>query len=411
MSYLHGVEIKQKDTLKIFRNSETSLVALVGVAAEGDNELTLVTNLEQAEAKYGLDLPGTTILNALKSLYKDGNAPVIVLNVADATDQSDMLDGTAVGVESNKYYTEINEESLGALGNSLSGLEAKLIAGIELLKTAEAKFGMKPNFIIAPGYSQVLSIGAKMRSVAATLKAKALIDIYAASVVDAIISRNTNYSYSDKRVILCFPNMLVLNEDFGVDVQAPLSQLLAAEFIATHEDVGFWQSPSNRELTNVKGSAVAIIGSLTDSGADNQLLNAKGIVTIFKTQGNGTRLWGNWTAAFPTDASLKGMIAASIVEDVIEETIQRESLSFMDKNIGYAALDFIVASVQNYFNTMKAQGAILDANIWYEKAKNPIANVQAGQFVFSYDFCAHPSLDRLTYESYLNVQYLEQLFQ
>ena len=32
MSYLHGVEIKQKDTLKIFRNSETSLVALVGVA-------------------------------------------------------------------------------------------------------------------------------------------------------------------------------------------------------------------------------------------------------------------------------------------------------------------------------------------------------------------------------------------
>lgn len=412
MSYLHGVEIKQQEGLAVLRAGETAIIGLVGIAEQGDTELTLVTNLTDAKAKYGEDLPGTTIISALKSIYKDGNAPVLVVNVATPTMQSDMMDGANVGVESGgEFYTEIYESQIEATANSLTGLTLALTNGIKKLKDA-GTFGMKVNFIIVPGYSQVQTIYMQMRTTATEIKGKAIIDLYADTVPNALVERANNHSYSDKRVILCFPNMVQYNDYKNVDVTVSLSQLLAAAFVTVHNKVGFWQSPSNTELPTVKKPVININSSLTDSGADNQLLNAQGIVTIFSANGTGIRLWGNWTSALrtPGAAELKGMIAASIVEDVIEETLLRESLRFMDKNIGYAALDFVVQSVQNFLNTQKSAGALIDGRIWFTKEKNPVANVQAGQFVFDYDFCPHPSLDRLTYESYMNIEYLNNLF-
>lgn len=411
MSYLHGVEILEGDETPIFRAGETSIIGLVGIAAEGDNDLTLITNLEAAIAKYGDDLPGTTILCALKSLYKDGTSPVLVVNVAESGDYADFISGGAVTSQGGVFTTEIYQSALGVVASPIDTLQAKIIAGIDKLKLGVATFGYRPNFIIAPGYSQVLVVGSKMRTVAATLKGKAIIDLYATGVTDAISERTTNYAYSDKRVIPCTPNMFVPNVEAEVNVEIGLSQLVAAEIISTHAQKGYWVSPSNRELTSVVGSKFPVIGSLTDTGADNQLLNAKGIVTIFKTQGSGTRLWGNWTSAFPASANLKGMIAASIVEDVIEETISRESLVFMDRNISYATLDTIVSAVQSFFNVLKGKGAIVDGRIWYTAAKNPVAQIATGQFVFDYDYCPHPSMDRLTYQSFQNIEYLNSLFQ
>jgi phage tail sheath protein FI len=419
MAYLHGVEILQKAGAKPFRAGDTSVVAVVGVAEQGDNALTLITSLAEAQIKYGSDAPGTTIMSALKSLYADGTSPVLVVNVAEAGDQAGFMTTAQVGVNTinvvaqeptGEFYTEIFEANLGQIPNAIPNIQTKILSGLELLLQAEAMYGYRPNFVICPGYSQVLTVGVKMRTIAATLKGKAIIDLYANSVMAALAERTQNYAYADERVILCSPNMLVYNEYAEADNTVALSQLLAAEIITGHAENGFWVSPSNRELKTVTGSVFPVVGSFTDSGAQNQLLNAKGIVTIFRTKGDGTRLWGNWTSAFPDSADLSGMIAASVVKDVIEETISRESLKFMDKNISYATLDAICQSVRSFFYSLKSRGALINADIWYEQSNNPLEQIAQGQFVFVYDFCPYPSLDRLTYESHQNLQYLNNLF-
>ena len=113
MAYLHGAEVVELEGLKIMRESDTAIIAVVGVAAQGDTDLTLITNLDDAKAKYGDDLEGTTIISALTRIYKNGNIPVLVVNVADATDQLDMINVGVIGFDTNdnSFYTQINNET------------------------------------------------------------------------------------------------------------------------------------------------------------------------------------------------------------------------------------------------------------------------------------------------------------
>jgi phage tail sheath protein FI len=271
--------------------------------------------------------------------------------------------------------------------------------------------GIKPNFLLIPGYSGVPTIATKMRETAEILQCKAIIDIVATNVQEALTKRNTVYTYSDTRVVLCFPNVMTFNEDEQKEVETPLSQLWVNGIIETHTNQGYWYSPSNQEIKSAIQTKVLIKSSLTDAGSDTNLLNAQGIVTVYRDRHSGFRLWGNWTSAYPSESGHAAQIAPSIVRDVLESTIKRESIKFIDKNIDYPTLDYIVQSVQAFLYELKGKGAIIDGTIGYSLDKNPLTQVSKGQFVFEYSYCEVPTLDRITYESYQDINYLKNLFQ
>ena len=415
MSYLHGVQIRERLGLQIFSDADTAIPAIVGIAEQGrTNQVVLITSLAEAETEFGRDLEGTTIMSALTEILSDKRVPVLVVNVASGTKLTAMMDtGTnKVKVTSGKPCTQVHEETL-ATGAGLVNFETELIAGLELLKQSLASFGLAPNFIGVPGYSQVQNVMTKMRTIATFFKGKAIVDMFATSVSNAATTkRTTTYDFSDKRVVLCYPNIIQYNEEEAKDVVVPLSQIWINEAIKTHNDPskGYWHSPSNVEIVKAKKTVVPMVFSTTDSGGDNQLLNSKGIVTVVKIKGSNFRLSGNWTSAFPTDTNMRAQIAPSIVKDAIEETIKRESYKFVDKNIDYSTLDQIVAAVQNYFYTLKGKRAITDGTISYSQIKNPLSQVAAGQFVFDYSYCEVPTLDTITYEAFQDLEMLKSLF-
>lgn len=415
MSYLHGAEIIEKLGIQTFAESDTAIPAIVGIAEKGRaNEVVLITSLEDAKTEFGRNLEGTTIMSALAEILSDKRVPVLVVNVASGAKLANMIDSPSNLVKltgNGELVTQVHKDTIAST-TGLVNFQTELIAGLEILKTAVSNFGLMPNFIIVPGFSQVQNIFVKMREMATFFKGKAIVDIYATSVNDATIKRNTLYDFSDKRVVLTFPNVFQFSQDAGKDVEIPLSQIWVNETIKTHIDKnkGFWRSPSNVELIKVKKPKVPMVFSITDSTADNQVLNSKGIVTIVKTKGSNFRLSGNWTSAFPVDQNHRSQIAPSIVKDAIEETIQRESYKFADQNIDYATLDLIVASVMQYLYKLKGKGAIIDGNISYSQEKNPLAQVSAGQFVFDFDYCEVPTLDRITYEAFQDLEMLKSLF-
>lgn len=411
--YLHGVEIKQVAGGVPFRESDTAIVGLVGIAEKGAvAQAKLITNLADAVTEYGRNLEGTTIMSALESIFADGNCPVLVVNVATGTKLTNMIDTNTTKVKltsGGDLVTQVHKETLAST-TGLVNFETELITGLDVLKTTESNLGLKSNFIIAPGYSQVMNIATKMREVAGAMKGKAIIDVYATNVAGAITKRTNDFNYADERVVLCYPNAIAYNVTEAKDVEIPLSQLWVNEMVSVHVNEGYWNSNSNRELKSIKRTKVPIISSIDDTGADTNLLNAKGIVTVFKGQGTGFRLWGNWTSAYPTVSNHKAQVAASIVKDVIEETIKRESMNFIDKNISYATLDYIVNNVQQFFYKLKGKGALVDGVISYAQQKNPITQISQGQFVFDYSYCEHPALDRLTYESFQDINMLKSIF-
>jgi phage tail sheath protein FI len=95
--FLHGVEVVEvNDGIRPIRTLKSSVIGLTGTAGKGQkNEATLVTNLREAVAKFGAwdDTDGFTIPAALKAIYSEFKATVVVVNVVDAaTDKASIAD-------------------------------------------------------------------------------------------------------------------------------------------------------------------------------------------------------------------------------------------------------------------------------------------------------------------------------
>lgn len=413
MGYLHGSEIVEQLGLATFSESDTAIPAIIGIAEKGrTDEVVLITSLPDAVTEFGRNLEGTTIMSALEEILSDKRFPVLVVNVAKGTKLTNMIDSTTTKVKlvGGEPCTQVHKESLAST-TGLVNFQTELIAGLDVLKNGVAELGMLPNFIIVPGFSQVSNIHTKMREIATFFKGKAIIDMYASSVSDAATTkRTTTYDISDKRVVLTYPNVIQYNETEAKAIEVPLSQVWVNVAIDTHIKKGFWKSPSNVELPKVIRPKVLMNFSTSDEGADNQLLNSKGIVTLVKIKGSKIRLSGNWTSAFPVDQNHRSQIAPSIVKDVLDETVQRESYKYADENIDYPTLDTIAASVQAYFNTLKGKRAVADATIGYTQAKNIPTQLSTGKIVWDITYCENPTLDRQTFESYQDLNMLKSIF-
>ena len=83
--YLHGIETNFVDqSIRAFNAPQTATIALVGTAPTGPtNELVAVTDVRQARQIFGEQLDGFTIPYALKHIFDQGGARVIVINVFD----------------------------------------------------------------------------------------------------------------------------------------------------------------------------------------------------------------------------------------------------------------------------------------------------------------------------------------
>lgn len=405
MSYIHGIEIKTVGSSSTITAVDSSIVGLVGIAAKGTTgKPVLITSLLQAKQEFGEDVAGTTIISAVTSIFEDGGGTAcLVVNVADSAKIDPLINSTGANAGKmkligGKYASQVYEVA-PATGAGLADFTSDVVSGFDLIIQGESLYGYKAKVLLAPGFSQVPAVLAKMRTIAGKLRAKALVDIVADSVNSALTARAGAYSTSDNRVILCYPRVTVYNEYESANVNVGLSQMIASALVSRDNNDGFWVSPSNLEIPSVLATEVAMSASLDDATADTNLLNSKGIVTVFRTVGTGFRIWGNWTSAFPTEAKLENMISASRVKDVLDESVQKNSLSKMDGNITLAMADSIANDVNQFISTLKTKGALFDGNCEFDVNKNPSTELAIGRMVFTITFSPTPSLDNLTFES------------
>ena len=85
MAFLHGVETIQIETgIRTINQVRTGVIGLVGTAPIGTpNNMQVVTNARDAVTKFGNQLPGFTIPQALDQIFKQGAGSVMVVNVFD----------------------------------------------------------------------------------------------------------------------------------------------------------------------------------------------------------------------------------------------------------------------------------------------------------------------------------------
>jgi phage tail sheath protein FI len=150
---------------------------------------------------------------------------------------------------------------------------------------------------------------------------------------------------------------------------------------------------------------------INDPQSEVNLLNEVGITTLFNTFGTGIRTWGNRSAAWPSVTHPKNFINVRRTADILHESVEYSMLQFIDMPINNALIDSITESVNSFIRTMVGRGALLDGKCTYDRNKNPPTEVALGHLVFDIDFMPPTPAERMTFESFINIDLIKQLGQ
>ena len=277
--------------------------------------------------------------------------------------------------------------------------------GLELLTEGFARQGADAKIIVVPEYDKTATVRGAMEVVAGKLKAIA----YAAAPKGTTLSKalegrgplgSINFQTSSDRVQLFFPYV---------------SGLLGLESLATHAaglrmktdvEQGYWFSISNRELLGVTGVEIGLTARADDPQSETNRLNEKGITTVFNSYGTGYRMWGNRLACFPTVSHIKNFEVAQRTGDVIDESIRRFELQYIDRPIDDALIDSLLGSIRTYLGTLQSiVGYSVDLDYDYDL----VDAFSKGQVPIKYEYTPKLPAERISNASVMTRKYLANL--
>lgn len=385
-TYLHGVEVIDVSSgSQPIRTVRSSVIGIVGTAPDADatafplNTPVLVAASRTEAAK--LDVTGDgegTLPRALDAILDQAGALIIVVRVAEGEDETATTANIVGGVDSS--------------GN---------VSGIQALVTAESVLGYTPRILLAPGFTHKKTVADELLSVAERLRAVVLIDGPNTTDAAAITYRD---DFDNARGFLLDPAVKVADGD--AEVVVSLSPFVAGLIAKIDADRGFWWSPSNQTLSGVIGTARPIDFLLGDENSRANLLNEQDINTVIRQ--NGFRFWGSRTLA-ATDKKF-AFLPVRRTADMINDSIQRASLTFVDRPINKALFEAVTDTVNAYLRDLTSQGAILGGECWYERETNSNSQLMQGIVRFKYKFQPPTPAEHIIYESAVVEEYFDVVF-
>ena len=230
---------------------------------------------------------------------------------------------------------------------------AEVAAAIEQIELCLTMFGIVPDLIMAPGFSDDATVAAGMAAKAGAINGmfygKALVDISAKTYATAVQAKNAG-TY-DEKTIVCWPNGTLGNLKFhGSTITAGI----LAETDTGNEGIPY-ESPSNK--------TIHVDGLCDDDGAvinltynQANVLNANGICTFLNFMGGWTG-WGNYTAAYPKSTDVKDyFIPISRMFDYVSNTLIKTFWSKLDKPMNRRLIDTILDSANIWLNGLVGAG-------------------------------------------------------
>jgi uncharacterized protein len=464
MSFLHGVEtITAVIGARSITVVKSAVILLVGLAPIGPAQTLTLVNSDADAAQFGSKLTGFTIPQALDAIFKQGAGTVIVCNVYATATHDVTVTNEAQTITSRKVattyhptnavvvkdvtntttYVKDTDYTIDDFGNIIvlattltdttvlhltykhidtttvtsahinGTLTSGVRTGIKLFEECYSTFGFKGKILIAPGYSSVAAVATNMISFAEANRAFCLLDAPLGTSLSVAVagrgpSGSINFYTSSKRAILLFPEV----KDYGITgalQNSVYSPYFAGVMANTDNTEGYHVSPSNHEIKGIGGTELVITAGINDPAAETNTLNAAGITTIFNAFGTGFRTWGNRSAAYPVYTTIDTFVSVLRTSDIIAESIELASLPYIDKPITQALIDQIIDDVNSFLRLLKGRGAIIEGVCTFDKTKNPDVNMAAGNLVFDYNFLPPPPLERLTFNAFININFLSKL--
>ncbi|EGY52009.1 phage tail sheath family protein [Neisseria shayeganii] len=277
--------------------------------------------------------------------------------------------------------------------------------GMELLTEGFNRFGADAKILIVPEYDKTATCAAAMITLADKLHAIAYVDAPAGTTLSQALEGRgpqgtINFQTGSDRVQLFFPHV---------------RGILGLESLATHAaglrmkmdvEKGYWFSISNHELKGVVGLEIPLTARGDDPQSETNRLNERGVTTVFNSYGSGFRLWGNRLACFPAESHIKNFEVAQRTGDVIDESLRRFALQYVDRPIDDALLDSLIAGYDTYFGTLKS---IVGHSVGLDYDYDLVDAFSKGQIPIVYDYTPKLPGERITNKSVMTRKYLVNL--
>ena len=261
---------------------------------------------------------------------------------------------------------------------------ADVEAAIEKVEECKSLFGIVPDLICCPGWSQTPSVAAVMAakapSVNGLFKGKAPVDIdtdatTGANTYSKVLEWKNKNGYTDENMIVCWPLAKVGDYIFDMSVIA------CGVMASVDSDNGDcpYESPSNKSipitgLCDKDGNEI----NLSVQQAD-VVSHSAGVVTALNF--NGWVLWGNYTGCWPASSDVSDyFICTNRMMDFVCNTFVNTYWSHLDRPLTRVRIDAIVNSFNSWLNGLTHEGKLYGGQIEYVATNNPTANLIAGKF-------------------------------
>ncbi len=320
-------------------------------------------------------IPGTVVVKAASS---DQNALVkgtdYDLYFSDEVLTVEVLSGGSVYSANtlNIAYSEVTPASVTT---------SVVASGIEAVDLCMSTIGMIPDLIVAPGYSDDTAVAAvmaaKAESINGMFRAKAIIDLSTAAsggadTYDEVVALKNSNNFTDENEIVCWP--LVKLGDMVFHLSTQVAGVIASTD-ATYSAP--YVSPSNKGL-QCDGLVTVAGGEVILSLEQANILNAGGVVTGLNFMG-GFKVWGNYTACYPTNTDVKDyFIPVSRMIDFVGNTLIRTFWGKLDLPMNRRLIDTILDSCNIWLNGLTGSGYILGGRCEMLDDENPLTNLMAG---------------------------------
>lgn len=458
-TYHHGSETVREDGGSVPINTvDGAIIGLIGTAPTGAvNELKLCvtsTNFAQFGGADALD-KGYTIPDALDIIGRYKSGQVYVVNVLDpakhrTTVSSELLAQDIDTLTANTQKSGLIEISIsdenGVLVNGQDytvnmisgeiqfktkkvGLTASYIyadptkvtetdirgaidtqtgkrTGFQVLFEGFTLFGADAKILICPEFDKTAAMASSLETLAEQLDAETFICApKGTTLAQALAGRGSegtiNFQSSSKRVNLFYPH--VIGERGTLE---SLATHAAGLRMKTDVENGYWYSISNRPLLGVKGVEVHLYARIDKKESETNLLNARGITTVFNSYGTGFRMWGNRNASFPNNTRISNFEVAHRTGDILDESIRRLALQYADLPVDDVFLDSYLSSIEVYFGTLKS---IVGHSVQLDPDVDLVDALSKAQVPLMYDYTPKLPGERFTNRSVMTRKYLVNL--
>lgn len=452
MAFSHGINYSEVATkLQAMRTADSPIV-IIGTALSGaNNKPILINSFSEFVETFGYtsDFANATLCEAADCLFRlYGVSPAIFINVLDPTrhtttgtknltvtttktfiiDEPLLLDtlevktgsgdsaktlvsGTdyiagyttngatfrmldlskVVGGKVALSYKKANGSAVTA-ADIIGGVDTTSGAksGLELIDEIYPRYRMIPSSIIAPGYSENVTVAAALKAkctgINGIFNAVAVVDLDTASARKYSDCNAVKESANlvDEHLIIAWPQVSLGG------VQYHLSTHIAALMVQVDVDEGDnipYRSPSNHALQC--DSACLADGTEIFLGQNEaNTVNSFGIVVPLNF--GGWRLWGNRTSLYPTGSDVKDVfIATRRLLDWLGNTLTTNFFSRLDTPLNRTLIESVLTSVNLWMNGLIAQGVLFNGSrVECLEEENPLTSLLDGHIVFHVNFAS-----------------------